>query len=265
MFNSHKYINNLYHQKPSDPRPFLSVICQSISLKALIDTGAECTLLDFKIYNQLASKPTLKETLFTLVTANGGYLETHGSCVLSFQLDQEKTITRPVIIVSNLGTPLTIGADTIKDEEMDVNMKTKKVTCMKNPFPVVTTSAVTIQPYTEKLVPYAVSHTQSKGTFLVSPTVIQPLFQQNINGPNSVLVIGNATDQPLHLKRNTPIGTACPIPLKDILIDIPKDVAQKGINKVEKQSVIEDMLQQVDFGNIPKHYQPQFRDRKSVV
>lgn len=82
--------------------------------RALIDSGAEISLIHKRVYQAFKNKPHLIKKQVYLQSVNGGTLEVEGYINMKFKIGKE-TITHPFYVVSELNRNVILGRDWLKD------------------------------------------------------------------------------------------------------------------------------------------------------
>ena len=80
------------------------------SYKGLVDTGAELSLINEKVYQRLHHKPVLEKTRLGLQTADGSLLRVKGITQLQFKLGNQYTYQK-CVVVQNLNRLVILGRD----------------------------------------------------------------------------------------------------------------------------------------------------------
>ena len=81
-----------------------------MQLRALVDSGAELTLINKKIYDSLKYKVPIKRKNIALQSANGSSINALGEIELSFKMGGLK-LEHNFIVVSNLNRGVLLGRD----------------------------------------------------------------------------------------------------------------------------------------------------------
>ena len=110
---------------PNDPCSLLIKI-SPLFIRALIDSGSACTLLDRKIYDQLKYKPKIETKYLNLTTANGSRLHVFGSTKISFQIGED-IYEQNFIIAKNLSRNAILGRDFLQKFKADILYSTKQI------------------------------------------------------------------------------------------------------------------------------------------
>ena len=94
---------------PSSPNSCVLNL-QGLSLRSLIDTGSELTLINKKIYDTLSNKPKVQRNHISLHSANGSKMSVLGSVTLDFKIKGVK-FTHNFLVVSDLSRNVILGRD----------------------------------------------------------------------------------------------------------------------------------------------------------
>ena len=109
------------------PMPALEMCVADMTVHALIDTGARCTLLSGTLYDYLEAKrdefpdvivEPLTKLPGTLVTANNGHLHIMGQCVLNVALTDGMHVQIWFAVVEGLMSEMLIGDHTLGPERL---------------------------------------------------------------------------------------------------------------------------------------------------
>lgn len=115
----------------TDRRPFIEGRIEDRQVMMLIDSGAAVTVLNYREYKMLKSKPKLQKIQAQLRTANGNELVVMGKFLLNFTLGKRK-FRRECIVVKGLRNAMIIGADTLEDEKLILDAGSRTVTAPRN-------------------------------------------------------------------------------------------------------------------------------------
>ena len=242
--------------KSSDPRPFTMVKFDSFEAEALVDTGSEVSILDFKSFCHLTIKPQLKPAPFSIKSASNTQIPIRGMASLMIVLEGKKML-RPFCIVDSPARKCIIGADTLLEEDVPV----PKLTRTKNPVRLM--EAVSLDPYTEKIATVRLPEDHGTGIINASPGTV-PLFNDNLvmvtKGKTKVL-LQNPTPSVLTLNRNDQVGNYEAISGEKIWS--PKEFSSMEIGPVTPQRKCRHYEQQLekelDLTKIPDHLQNVYR------
>ena len=94
---------------PSSPNSCIMKV-QGLTIRSLIDTGSELTLINRKIYDSLKNKPVLKRSKIALHSANGSHMEVCGVIDLDIKIQGLK-FNHPFIVVKDLTRNSILGRD----------------------------------------------------------------------------------------------------------------------------------------------------------
>ena len=94
---------------PNSPNSCL-IKLQRIYYRSLVDTGAELSLINEKVYKHLKFQPALKKTSIALQSANGSNIKVLGTVDLELKIAGMK-ITQNFIVVSDLNRNVILGRD----------------------------------------------------------------------------------------------------------------------------------------------------------
>lgn len=83
---------------------------QGQKYRALIDSGAECSMIHRRVYNSLKNPPKLKPVNCLLQSVRGDLIETDGVLDLEFQMGSER-LTHSFIVSPELNRSALLGRD----------------------------------------------------------------------------------------------------------------------------------------------------------
>ena len=111
-------------------KPSCCVKIGKFRTRALLDTGAELSVLSLPLYQQIKRSSQvgeIRETPITLVTADGTPLQNAGEVEVTFNITS-KTFRRTFVVAPDLGHAMILGWDTIRDEGFLINGQAHTVT-----------------------------------------------------------------------------------------------------------------------------------------
>ena len=99
---------------------------QKNRVRALVDTGAEVSLINYKVFQNLKQKPKIRPPPSSLHCANGGPLHIKGVTELNFKLGEEM-FTHTFYVVTNLFRNCLLGNDFLEKEGAVINLQIMKL------------------------------------------------------------------------------------------------------------------------------------------
>ena len=208
-------------------RTFLSV--QGIKTKAIVDTGAEVTVLSERLYKSLPQdkRPTLQKAKRGLIVAEAGKkMTTCGTFDASFRLG-EFEFEWPVY-VAPIGDDVLLGCDII--DEMDITVNTKRGIQVKDQWveceiirshdnvgPVRIARAVTVPALSEFVMSASCDRNQDQQTFLFEGDETAKenlLIARSLVSPQTGRVpvkVINQSSSPVKLKKGVVLGKLHPV------------------------------------------------------
>lgn len=117
-------INGITSAKPI--RPFLTVGINELDIKALFDTGATISVINWRTFLRLRNRPQLTPMNLSVSAANGHRLKVRGSAMLKLTI-HGKPIIRPFAVVENLNTDVIVGADTMDAEHIIIDVHDRTI------------------------------------------------------------------------------------------------------------------------------------------
>ena len=94
--------------------------------RALVDTGAEISIVSEKIVNRFFPRPNIAKTTAALYAVDGGKLKVAGQVTLEFKIGAKK-FSHTFIIVRDLERPFLIGTDFMQKHGVRIYFDLKKV------------------------------------------------------------------------------------------------------------------------------------------
>ena len=240
--------------KTQDPRPFTNVRFDTFDTKALVDTGSEVSILDFKSFCQLAVRPQLRPAPFSIKSASNTRIPVRGIAHLMITMGGRKML-RPFCIIDTKipERKCIIGADTLLEERIPVPMSRQEE---NNQNPVRLTEAITLSPFSEKLVSVKVPIDQGIGV-VQAQIEPKPLFNDSLisvkNG-TAKMVVQNLQTLPISLARNDKIGNFETIS-PDNMVQIKEvNELRTGVSKAPKcQHYKRRLNDELDLSKIPEN------------
>ena len=101
------YVHTL--QVPTSPNS-CSVHIHDLTVRALIDTGSELTLLNERVFNRLRKRPSLQKSNIALQSANGSEMRVKGKAILDLKIQGMK-FSHEFVIVNDLNRTAILGRD----------------------------------------------------------------------------------------------------------------------------------------------------------
>ena len=108
---------------------FIKINCKGSKIKALLDSGAEITVINESFAKKLKLKTTLNPGV-NLIGANNKPLEATGCTILEFEIGQIK-LRQKAVVVKNLSTNLLLGTDWLKKNGIIMNYERNNLTLGK--------------------------------------------------------------------------------------------------------------------------------------
>ena len=91
----------------------IAVKIGGVRYKALLDTGAEVSIISSKLYNALPSKPTLYQKKMKLLAANGTSLKVEGVIQLELQVGSQ-CVSQECVVIKDLNRLMLLGRDWLR-------------------------------------------------------------------------------------------------------------------------------------------------------
>jgi hypothetical protein len=203
-------------------RPIIDIVVNGHKIRSLVDTGASATLIDWttflKIRKNDGESIRLQQDDSRLRTASGQPLEVRGMAHLCYQFGK-RTVWRPTLVVSGLKTGSIIGADTLRDEGMIVDVKRKKIICSLEAGrerQITTSKKTTLSAKTEVTIACVAAGFQSGQEVLVEENLPSSLslcletaaaIHRLDNDDRLHLVLSNISDSEVHVPKGTCLAT----------------------------------------------------------
>ena len=279
-------LNTQPRQKLKDYRPKTEVEVAGVRVNALWDTGSIITIISQAVFSRLQYHPVaLPIPPFVKIrAANGGQLDIVYYCYVTFQC-LGRTMTRPTYVISNLSTGCILGADTMREERIMVDMELSEV-YFKPGVParqlyLRTTKSVQVAELSDLLIPCQVVstgesndmilETKVRGLGLIDDMTLPSLARApaatvTVRAGRANVVLSNSLGAPALVPRGTLFAVSM-LSQNDIIteteaIDITEDMDIVTVNAVSGTRAIrraDSILSKVDLTNIPGPFQAQFR------
>ena len=233
-----------------DCRPFANVKFDSFAINSLLDTGSEVTILDFKSFCKLNTRPRLSPAPYALRSATGDPIPVRGMAKLEIEI-ANKRMVRNVCIIESRSQKCIIGADTLLEEKLNLEMGSKAI--FSSTVPVVNLESVSIEPHSEKVIRAKVSTMNGVG-IVTSENAYMVDELVRVDEGRSMVLVQNPSDHLLTIEKNDPLRNyerANPNAIKaDIL------PPNNQTNRVRNNNIFKDL----DLRSIPIEYHATYRD-----
>ena len=198
---------------------------QEAVLSILIDTGAKSNLISVSALSKLGKFPKLKTESIRLSGANGSTLKTLGSITLFVKLGDSEHLLK-FHVVNNLATTAILGSADLAALHAQIDCTSGTITFgndrlipLQQPSdsPVITNTKISLGPGEKRLISCRTKRRDGfRGSHIVTACETHSRQLVNcivdINGRNQFDVcIYNPGNTPLHIRKNTVIGTLAPV------------------------------------------------------
>jgi hypothetical protein len=251
-----------------DVRPILPTILNGHHAKSLIDTGASATLISWQTFLRIRKLGTNSLPLFPdhtiLSTASGEPLKVRGRTILSHKFGNHE-FWRPTIIVEGLKAESIIGADTMYDEGLVIDVKRRKVICppAKDEVKLISTlKACSLASKSEMAIPCHLPLAKDGQEILVEEN-LPPELKQSLETTSAIcqvrdqklfVVVANLSDQDLHLPRGTPLASGYKA---SNLQQLPLEVATVQTDPVTGGA--QSKIEKADLSKIPLNWRHKYQ------
>lgn len=251
---------SLLAPKTPDPRPFLDVSLNDRHITALIDSGAELSVIDFRSFCKLSPRPKLSPCKVQLKTANNSPIQVVGEGIFAISLGKSLTMHRNLVVAKNLNSSLILGADTLNEESLLLDLRNRKLRKSNNYNSSLGTvhakRDITILPQQERLVDlFASQPLTDDAIFTSSNAYIPDGLISSINCKFRVLA-QNPMNIPFTIRKGATLGTlsqaesVSPIRSTDPT-EVPKE-------KYEPQVNLSLPSQNVQVNHLPSEYKSHY-------
>lgn len=201
-------------------------------MKALVDTGAEVTVMNYEFYHSHLKHPAdankISMPKSPLVAANGAPIIMKGELTFSMRISGiSRVISSPVLLVSNVRTDLILGADIMRKESLAVHPEHGLIS--SSGLEVTVTKQRTLPPRSERWISVStLSKSQNVTVFYPSHESFASSLQTD--GLRRVLC-QNPSDLPLSISRGMHVGHLENASETDISDDLVISEVKKGVEQ----------------------------------
>ena len=242
-----------------EAKPYVAVSINGAKCSALFDTGADSSILAWNWFRRQRFGIKLNNATTQLSTASGESLAVMGTILLPVTI-QGKTFVTSFLVVKGIKTNCIIGAKTMKDEKITLNMANRKIIIPGIKPPIGSTvSCCTLLPKSETLVKVHVG--QNKGTRLITEDSHLTTERLSINeavyhicDERLKVVVNNPTDMPIKLSRGTPLVNISPWQ------PVPEKENSQVINYIGAKKRRKVNLGEIDLSRVPERMKSRYLD-----
>jgi dUTPase len=190
---------------------------QGMKVTAVLDTGADLSLMDYNTYRTLAEPPTLQEPDFEgIKTANGEAERCLGKIALKFSINSDMYVYNNIFhILPNIPAKILLGQDFLEKYDVQIFCKNNRFsTRIGNLLPIVAHKGITIPPRVQQVVQVRVPDKTPQGSLGIcvgSQTTLQlgAVLARSLvrtKGKEMPVQLLNPTDKTITIKRGVKIG-----------------------------------------------------------
>ena len=261
-------------------RPEVEVVVQNITTKALIDTGADISILSFRKFCKIKPRIKLTQSNIRINVANGSQLTVKGSAILQLRVAEHKeAISQEFLVVQGAMSDCILGSDYLAATGAVLDYKNKKVKMINNirrdedhrekdhheewmyndESSIRATEGCTILPNSERAVMgKGAIPTTDQNEVMISALPIGPTVQEGIamvkEDRSMMVIVANPGDHPRRIKRGQVIARWDAVK-KDHIVQVNSIRAMGNENTRRKDPIDENM---VNLSAVPMKFRGEY-------
>ena len=210
---------------PSSVRPIAKVTVGEQLVKTLFDSGAEVTLIEHGLYQQMTKKPKLYTYKPGLAAANGSTIQVTGTGIFNFSLGKTR-FQHHAVVVRGLHVPCIIGADFMTEHNIEIDMGRKRIRLNEvhpeqRNYALQSTKKFCIEPFSEKIISACINIPSPVPQDILvkqhsDPLTIEEGITSILNG-HCQIPVRNLSAESVYIGRNEQLGFGYPLRSNSIL------------------------------------------------
>ena len=216
-------------------------------MNALVDTGAEVTVLRWEEFQRLPEAPELRTFTARVKGVGGHLLKTRGWTELPIGL-AGSTGEHPVVVIEGMRVPFIVGADLMASRGVVIDMKTGTIS---SPYRAKVARRTCIPPLSEKCVDILC---EAEGEWMIESMSVWAetgIVKADEKGRARINVL-NPSNVPLVLSKGEEVGETSSGKFEEVL--------KPGSSKVTPLKGKRDLWSQVDLSQIPLEHKDKYKE-----